>query len=229
MSRRKKVDWNINVRLPEKQKTKRNGELLPESIRCLIVGPSNCGKSTLMIDNFILSPGWLDWKGKHLYIFSTSLNQPKYSQLQDYYNSIEKDIGHPIATFSREDMPLDDCKSNSVVVFDDYMLVNQNNVRDFFTRGRHKNIDCFYLAQTYTKVPKQCVRDNVNFLCLFRQDNTNLKHIYDDFVCGDVTFDELRTMCSECWDEDYGFMTIDMTRKLKDGKYRNKIKDFLFT
>ena len=34
--------------------------------------------------------------------------------------------------------------------------------------------------------------------------------------------------CSSCWNsDDFGFATIDMTRKPNDGKYRNKINDFL--
>ncbi|KAJ8889678.1 hypothetical protein PR048_009179 [Dryococelus australis] len=48
--------------IPDKTvSTKCHGKLLPNNIRCLIVGLSNCGKTTLMIDNFIYAPGWLDF------------------------------------------------------------------------------------------------------------------------------------------------------------------------
>ena len=68
---------DIKILIPGPKKTKRNGELLPDSIRCIIVGPSGCGKTTLMIDNFLLSPGWLDLQDRYVYIYTKSLNQPK--------------------------------------------------------------------------------------------------------------------------------------------------------
>jgi ABC-type lipoprotein export system ATPase subunit len=39
------------------QEQKKNGKLLPDDIRCLIIGSSGYGKTTLMNDNFLLSPG----------------------------------------------------------------------------------------------------------------------------------------------------------------------------
>ena len=48
-----------------------------------------------------------------------------------------------------------------------------------FSIGRHRLIDCFYLCQTYAQIPKHLIRDNVNFLVLFNQDEMNIKHIYD--------------------------------------------------
>lgn len=229
LDRRERSDlvstWNVVKRLPdpESQTKKKNGELLPDSIRCLIVGPSGCGKTTLLVDNFLLAPNWLDWKNRHLYVFSKSLEQSKYQQLMKLYDGLD------IATFASEIKPLDDCRENSVVVFDDVILENQNEIRNFFTQGRHKGMDCFYLAQTFSKIPKQLVRDNANFICLFRQDHTNLKHAYDDYVGGDMNYNQFsERCCSTCWNgDDFGFATIDMTRKPNDGKYRNKINDFL--
>ena len=215
--------WDVIKRLPEpEQQNKRNGNLLPDNIRCLIVGPSACGKTTLMVDNFLLAPNWLDWKNRHLYVFSKSLEQLKYQQLMKLYDGLD------IATFEPDVKPLHECLDNSVVVFDDIILDNQNKVRNFFTQGRHKNIDCFYLAQTFSKIPKQLIRDNSNFICVFHQDHTNLKHIHDEYVGGDLSYNDFSKICSRCWNQDsYGFVTIDMTRKPNSGKYRNKINNFL--
>jgi hypothetical protein len=136
----------------------------------------------------------------------------------------------PVCTFCDNNdnvVGLGSCKSNSIVIFDDFIQENQNIVRYYYTRGRHKQIDVFYLGQTYSKLPKQLVRENVNFLCIFRQDNTNLRHIYGEFVGGDFSFDDFSSICSDCWNQEYGFITIDLTRKKNDGKYRKKIKDFI--
>ena len=181
--------WDIKERLPEKgNKQKRNGALLPDTLRCLIVGLCGCGKSTLIIDNFLLAPVWIDYV--NAYIYSRSLNQTKYKKIMTLFDFIGKELNDQFAVFkssNEEVIPLDECEDNSIVVFDDFILENQNNIREYFTRGRHKELNCFYLSQTYSKVPKQLVRDNLNFLCIFRQDNTNLKHIYNEFVGTDMT------------------------------------------
>jgi len=56
--------------------------------------------------------------------------------------------------------------------------------------GRHKNVDSFYLAQTYTPIPKHLVRDNANSIVLFKQDFINIKHVYYDQVNTDMTFNK---------------------------------------
>jgi hypothetical protein len=221
-----KTDWDPKIRIPVKKVKGIHDKLLPKSLRCGIIGPSGCGKTTLMIDNYILCPGWLNWnKINHLYIYiySKSLDQPQYQYLIEKCKNIDE------VTFisNQEDIiPLDECEDKSVVVFDDFILENQDVVRKYFTLGRHKKIDCWYLAQTYSKIPKQLVRDNLNFLNIFRQDDTNLNHIYHEFVGGNMKFNDFKELCRKCWTEEFGFLTIDMTRKSNDGKYRNKIKTF---
>ncbi|XP_072395128.1 uncharacterized protein [Diabrotica undecimpunctata] len=36
-------------------------------------------------------------------------------------------------------------------------------------------------------------------ILLFKQDEINLKHIFDEHVSPDMSFDQLKKMCSECW------------------------------
>ena len=63
----------------KKEKTRHNSPLLPDSIRGLIVGSSNCGKTTLIL-NLLLNPDWLDYD--HLYVFGKSLHQKEYQVLR---------------------------------------------------------------------------------------------------------------------------------------------------
>ena len=65
-------------------------------------------------------------------------------------------------------------------------------MRDYFSMGRHNSIDCFYLSQTYAHIPKHLIRDNTNFIILFKQDETNLRHVYDDHVNKDMSFNEFK-------------------------------------
>ena len=53
-------------------------------------------------------------------------------------------------------------------------------------KGRHNNVYCFYLAQNYFKLPRQIIRVNANFICLFPQDLQNLNHIFDNHVESDM-------------------------------------------
>ena len=62
-----------------KEKTRHNSPLLPDSIRGLIVGSSNCGKTTLIL-NLLLNPDWLDYN--HLFVFGKSLHQKEYQVLR---------------------------------------------------------------------------------------------------------------------------------------------------
>ena len=61
-----------------------NSPLLPSNIRGLIIGKSNCGKTTLLL-NLLLQPDWLDYN--HLYVFGKSLHQQEYQILKKGFES----------------------------------------------------------------------------------------------------------------------------------------------
>ena len=99
--------------------------------RNLIIGFSNCAKTYLM-NHF------LHQKQEPIFILIKSLNQ---------YPKIK-------AQTSDEIQPLNEYE-NSVVVFDDMLLSKQeSNINLFFTRGRHNNIDIYYISQSYFHLPK---------------------------------------------------------------------------
>lgn len=51
---------------------KRHGDLLPNTIRCLICGPSNCGKTNVLI-SLLENPNGLRFE--NVYVFSRTLVQ----------------------------------------------------------------------------------------------------------------------------------------------------------
>ena len=81
---------------------------------------------------------------------------------------------------SAEDVPdpreLSSEKKN-LMVFDDLLLEKQNTCASYYVRGRHSNVDSFYLAQNYFKRSRQTIRENANFIWLFPQYLKNLNHI----------------------------------------------------
>ena len=130
---------------------------------------------------------------------------------------------------SAEDVPdpreLSSQKKN-LMVFDDLLLEKQITCESYYVRGRHSNVDCFYLAQNYFKLPRQTIRENANFIWLFLQDLKNLNHIFDDHVGSDMTKEEFRQLCKTAGEKQHGFVIIDLSSKKHDGKYRSGLDEF---
>jgi hypothetical protein len=204
------------VKLKEKNV---HNSLFPNNLRCLICGPSGCGKTVLLFNLIVQKEGL---KFTNLYIVSQSLEQEKYKMLRDIFDNVEEVNLNMMQTceITPNDVPV-----GSVVVFDD--VKDNGNIAMFFSMGRHRKLNCFYLCQTYSKIGKQLLRDNSNFIILFKQDDLNLKHVYNNHVGSDFTFQQFKNLCNECWNsDDYGFVVIDKTSPLNNGRYRCKFDKF---
>lgn len=222
-----KQDANIKVRnldfLNNSQSKIKHTMLLPNSIRALIVGPSNCGKTNVML-SLIESPNGL--KFENIYLYSKSLYQPKYEYLRELIKPI-RGMGYYTFADNTDVLSPEDAKKNSIMIFDDVACEKQNNIRNYFSMGRHKDIDSFYLCQTYTRIPKHLIRDNANFIIMFKQDEMNMKHIYNDHVGTDMTFKEFIDICGECWKDKHGFLVISKDNEINCGRYRKGFDIFI--
>lgn len=212
-----------NIEVTNLKANKKHGHLFPNSIRGLITGPSNCGKTNVML-SLLLHPNGL--KFENIYIYSKSLHQPKYEFLRQVIKPI-KNMGFFTFSNNCDVISPEEAKRNSVFIFDDIACEKQDTIRNYFSMGRHHQLDSFYLCQTYTRIPKHLIRDNANFLVIFKQDNMNLKHIYSDHVNSDMTFKTFQDVCVECWNANYGFLVIDKESPLNEGRYRKSFDCFL--
>lgn len=202
---------------------RRHGPLLPNSVRCIICGPSGCGKTNVLIA-LLENPNGLCFE--NVYIYSKTLEQDKYRYLKSILSNI-KGLGYYAFSANDDVIPPSKAKPNSIFIFDDVICDRQSNIRAYFCMARHRSIDCFYLAQSYTRIPKHLIRDNANFVILFKQDDTNLRHVFNDCGIGcDMTFDSFREMCNMCWREKYGFAVIDMESSVNAGRYRRGFDHF---
>lgn len=202
---------------------KRHGPLLPNTIRAVFCGPSNCGKTNALL-SLITHPNGLRFA--NIYVYSKSLSQPKYKFLNNLIEPLDELNYFPFSD-NEEVVSIDNAKENSLFIFDDVACEKQNNIKAYFCMGRHKAVDCFYLSQSYARIPKHLVRDNLNFLILFKQDELNLRHIYDDHVNTDMTYDKFKELCLACWKDKYSFLVIDKDSDIDNGRYRKNFDCFV--
>ena len=56
----------------------------------------------------------------------------------------------------------------------------------------------------------------------------NLRHIYNDHVNTDMTFNEFKNLCLECWNSGkFGTIVIDKDSDISNGRYRKNFDHFL--
>ena len=234
---------------------RKNSNLLPSSIRGLIVGRSSCGKTVLLL-NLLLKDGWLDYN--NLLVFGNSLHQPEYEILKKGFetgldktqilnvfenqDNIKGPILKAIEEFNgiREgpikaefyencDMIPDpkvlDPKLKNLLILDDCYLGKQSKAQTYYTRGRHSNCDCLYISQNYFALPRNSIRENSNLIILFPQNAKSVEHIYRDH-CTDIPFSEFKDLCNTIWSEKYNFLTLDLTSSPINGKYRKNLNTF---
>lgn len=215
------VNWNLTD--SGGGQVSKHGSLLPNNIRCLVCGPSNCGKTNVLL-SLLIEPTGL--KFQNVYLYSKTLEQPKYKFLKNVIDGI-KGMKYFSYNDKNDVISPEDAAKNSIIIFDDVAMENQENIKHYFSMGRHMHVDCFYLCQTYSKVPKQLVRDNANLIILFKQDDLNLKHAYDDHVNTDMSWNTFRNICADCWMEKYSFLVIDKEREIDKGRYRKGFDYFI--
>ena len=93
---------------------------------------------------------------------------------------------------------------------------NQKDINPFFTRGRHENIDVYYLSQRYFELPL-IIRDNSNIIILFKQTAKTVQNLYSDLGGFDMDYNEFKNLCREAWNKKYSYLKIN--RLDDDEKY----------
>ena len=136
------------------------------------------------------------------------------SPAEQYTNSEIK-----IKEISDEIKPLNEYE-NGIIVFDDVLgSSNSRDIDQFFIRGRHNNLDIYYLSQSYFDLPKRTIRNNSNKKILFNQTLKDIEHIYRDVAGYDMSYGEFKELCRRSWDENYNYLCIDRSKKRDRGKY----------
>ena len=168
-----------------------------ENQRHVIIGPSNVGKTYYML-KILEKIG----NKRPIHMITRSPNQyPTYKTSTDI-KPINKNKG-------------------SVVIFDDMLGAKNSSQKDeFFTRGRHEDINVYYISQSYFGLPRQSIRNNSDRLILFKQTLRDVQSMYHDIGAFDMIYDEFKEMCRVAWSVKFNYLCIDKAKNKNEGKYR---------
>ena len=168
-----------------------------ENHRHVVIGPSNVGKTYYML-KVLEKIG----NKRPIHIITRSPNQ------------------YPNYKTSNEIKPINKYKG-SIGIFDDMLGAQYSSqIDEFFTRGRHEDLDVYYISQSYFALPRQSIRNNSDILILFKQTLRDVQSMYYDTGAYDMKDDEFKEMCHKAWDERFNYLCIDMTKNKNEGKYR---------
>ena len=168
-----------------------------ENHACVVIGARNVGKTYYMLK-------MLEKIGNKrlIHIITRSPNQYPNYKTSTEIKPINKDKG-------------------SVVIFDDMLgAKNSSQIDEFFTRGRHEDLEVYYISQSYFALPRPSIRNNSDRLILFKQTLRDVQSMYYVIGAYDMNYDEFKQMCHKAWDEKYNYLCIDMTKNKNEGKYR---------
>ena len=93
----------------------------------------------------------------------------------------------------------------------------QNLIDPFFTRGKHQNIDVYYLSQSYFDLPKR-IRNNSNIIMLFNQTAKTVQNLHQDVAGHDMSYVEFKNLCREAWSEEFSYLKIERN-KIREERY----------
>ena len=99
-----------------------------------------------------------------------------------------------IKEIGEEVKPLSEYES-AIIIFDDIFATSKRQNKDQFSiRGRHDNLDFYYLSQSYFDLPKRSLRIISNKLFLFTQTLMDIENLYRNVGGYDMSYDEFKQL-----------------------------------
>jgi GTPase SAR1 family protein len=97
-----------------------------------------------------------------------------------------------------------DKKSKNLCIFDDCCFEKEIALENYFTRGRHSNINMIYLTQSYFELPRRSIRNNSNLLIFLMQNSIEIQNLWVDKCKADFPdLNHFKEACENLWKDKY--------------------------
>ena len=180
----------------------------PDNFRCIISGPSECGK-TFLLKKLFLASIYFD----KLYIIGPTGDQYQGTCFAD--EGVDNGKANVEFIEDIKDLPSPDKLPKDLKklrIFDD-VRAKEPIINEYFCRGRHNNCNMIYLNQNLFSLDRQSVRENSNLFILFEQRGKALISIYQDFFNNvELSYNDFANICNKVWKEPYNYIVIDITK-----------------
>ena len=150
-----------------------------------MVGPSVSGKTCLVLKIFSRIPDRDFYRTTKSTLEQYSISKIKFQQI------------------GKEIKLLNEYENVITVIVGTLGSSNSRYIDQFFIRGKHNNLDIYYLSQSYFDLPKTTIRNISNKIIPFNQTIKDIENINRDNGAYDRSYDEIRKLCRKSWQEDY--------------------------
>lgn len=179
----------------EKQKNPVHENLLEPPFNAMLVAPTACGKSSVIL-NLLMNDNFYRKTFDKIYYFSPSVMIDKTLRAVSEDDDIIKihddddlqkaDDMLKIIVQSQKDLKEADKEMPLIlVVFDDMLgyLKSSSYIGTLFTKSRHYNISCIITSQNYRSIPLKC-RNNSQMVLVFKLYNdTEISKLDEEIGC----------------------------------------------
>lgn len=99
-------------------------------------------------------------------------------------------------------------QNKNMIIFDDILTMKDQSIPQMmFTKGRHNNCACFYLAQSFYNIDK-LIRKNANTFILFETNDRNLKELIKDIIVYNEK--DFKQFAKRIWSDKNGYIVINL-------------------
>ena len=189
----------------------------------LAIGGTGTGKTNALLNYINRSSG----EFHKIIVFSASTtDEPLYNLLEENGVTLYNDIDELPELSEFED----DKDEKKLIVFDDFINIDKKKLKKinrYLISGRKFNFSVFLMAQNYSSIEKQIVRQIQYFIIFKINDNISLNNIIRNHNIADVDSSIIKSACNVCTNTPTNFFLIDLkTGNLKE-RFRMNFLNFL--